>query len=420
VANIANCFEGWKKNRSRLPELQDAVGAYLKYRERRVNTFQEEQKATVARVQNMLIGFTLFALVTALAISRTISLSITSPLRDLLKVIGMVSEGDVSHSVPDELLSRKDEIGTLAGAVRDMSENLRKTIGEIVRSMGVLSSASSELSATSAQMSNGSRMASDRAHSVATAAEEMSSNTMSVATGMEETTTSLSSVAAATEEMTMTIAEIAGNSEKARRITEEATRQARFISEQMNRLGVAAQEIGKVTDAITEISSQTNLLALNASIEAARAGNAGKGFAVVASEIKALAQQAATATDDIKAKIERVQSSTSGGVAETAKVSAVIAEISEIVGSIAAAIEQQSMTTRSIAQNISEASSGVKQANRHVAESSQVSGGIAREIAAVDDATGQIASGSEQVRVSATELSQVAEQLHATVRRFKI
>ena len=37
--------------------------------------------------------------------------------------------------------------------------------------------------------------------------------------------------------MTATIGEIAGNSEKARRITEEATRQAARISEQMNQLG---------------------------------------------------------------------------------------------------------------------------------------------------------------------------------------
>ena len=154
----------------------------------------------------------------------------------------------------------------------------------------------------------------------------MSSNITSVAAGMEQTTTNLSHVASATEQMTSTIGEIAQNSEKARRITDEATRQAARITEQIDQLGVAAREIGKVTETITEISSQTNLLALNATIEAARAGSAGKGFAVVATEIKALAQQTAAATEDIKGRIAGVQSATAGGITEIGKVSQIIQE----------------------------------------------------------------------------------------------
>nr|WP_320011745.1 methyl-accepting chemotaxis protein [uncultured Desulfobulbus sp.] len=76
--------------------------------------------------------------------------------------------------------------------------------------------------------------------------------------------------------------------------------QAGSASSQVNELGLAAQEIGKVVEAITEISEQVNLLALNATIEAARAGDAGKGFAVVANKIKELARQTAEATGEIK------------------------------------------------------------------------------------------------------------------------
>jgi methyl-accepting chemotaxis protein len=45
-------------------------------------------------------------------------------------------------------------------------------------------------------------------------------------------------------------------------------------------------------------------------IEAARAGDAGKGFAVVATEVKELAKQTAEATEDIRGRIEGIQSST--------------------------------------------------------------------------------------------------------------
>jgi methyl-accepting chemotaxis protein len=45
---------------------------------------------------------------------------------------------------------------------------------------------------------------------------------------------------------------------------------------------------------------------------------------------------------------------------------------------------------------------------------------IANEIDGVDRAAGQMAEGSEQVMVSATERSRVAEQLQTTVLRFKV
>jgi len=219
--------------------------------------------------------------------------------------------------------------------------------------------------------------------------------------------------------MTATIAEIAGNSEKARSITGEANRQAEGMGVLMKELGRAAQEIGKVTETITTISSQTNLLALNATIEAARAGTAGKGFAVVAGEIKELAQQTARATEDIKAKITDIQTSTSGAVEDIQRISAVIRDVSDIVSTIATAIEEQSVVTRDIAGNLAQASVGVQDASHRVSQGSLVSQSIAKEIAGVDHATNEIATGVEQVKASAADLSRLAEHLNQTVQTFR-
>jgi methyl-accepting chemotaxis protein len=402
------------------------VGTSLRAKAREAAQAQEQlvSEDDAKRVQysraiwTTLIGCGLIGLTTSIFGAIALTRNIASPLATAVAHFERIAHGDLSTDAPQEYRQRGDEIGGLARAKQTMIEALRKMIQDIAGGVQVLSSSSAQLMTSSGEMTQGSREASDKAHSVSAAAEEMSSNITSVAAGMEQTASNLSHVASATEQMTSTIGEIAQNSEKARRITDDANRQAAKITEQINQLGAAAREIGKVTEAITEISSQTNLLALNATIEAARAGSAGKGFAVVATEIKALAQQTAAATEDIKGRIAGVQSATAGGIAEIGKVSAVIQEVSAIVASIAAAIEQQSTATKDIAHNIAQASHGVGDANTRVAQTSQVSREIAKDIAGVDHAAREMAGGSDHVRSSAADLAHVADELRVSVSRF--
>jgi len=400
--------------------VQHALAAYVSWEQPRLSQESEHADGIMRRMPIPIAALALLALAGVALLASVVKPIFVRPLAATAAHLDAVAGGDVSRDLPAEYLAREDEIGVLAKSAQTVSASLRQVMQEISGGIHVLSSSSAELSANSSQMSAGSRNASEKAHAVAAATEQMSSNVMSVAAGMEQTTTNLTHVASATEQMTATIGEIAGNSEKARRISEEASRQAARITEQMNQLGAAAREIGKVTETITEISSQTNLLALNATIEAARAGSAGKGFAVVANEIKELAQQTASATEDIKSRIEGVQSSTSGGIAEIEKVSQVIHDVSDIVSSIAAAIEEQATVTKDIARNIAEASTGVGDANARVSQTSEASREVAREIVVVDQAAGEIANGSDQVRASATELSRLAEQLQTTVGRFHV
>lgn len=67
-------------------------------------------------------------------------------------------------------------------------------------------------------------------------------------------------------------------------------------------------DIGQYNTANDAIVRQIRLLALNAAIEAARSGEAGLGFSVVAQEVKALAEQAKTASSAFGSGImDRVQ-----------------------------------------------------------------------------------------------------------------
>jgi methyl-accepting chemotaxis protein len=358
----------------------------------------------------------LLAVIVAVINTRTI----TQPVLLIIKRLQEVAKGNISHELETTLWERKDEIGDIGKAVNQVIVTLRTLVGDLSSGIQTLVTSSTELSAISGQMTAGAREATERASTVAAAAEEMSSNTGSVALGMGQASTSLITVASATEEMSATISDIAGNAEKARSVSQDASRQGAAVTEIVKNLGSAAQEITTVTDTITSISAQTNLLALNATIEAARAGAAGKGFAVVANEIKTLAEQTAAATGEIRKKIAGIQSATGSTIADIEKITHIIKDVGDTVTTIATAIEEQATVTRDIATSISQATEGVKDANQRIAQTASVSQSVAKEIAVVNSTAGEISSAANQVNGSAGQLSAVAKQLREITSKFKL
>jgi len=349
-----------------------------------------------------------------------ISVMIRRPVNALKERTVAIAQGDLSRDVPTELLSRQDEIGALARALSELRGALRMSLMAVLHSTGTLGVMSDGLFTTAQRITGGAVRTSERADTVAAAAEESSVNTVSVAAGMEQASTNLTTVAAATEELSSTVAEIAGNSARARSVGEQAGAQALAVAAVVQELGQAAQAIGKVTETITNISAQTNLLALNATIEAARAGAAGKGFAVVAYEIKELAKQTAAATEDIKAKISGVQTSTASAISDIQKISDVIKEVGSLVDSIATAIEEQTTVTKDVAQNISQASAGIQDANERVAQTATVSKSIASDIAVVSAQGRALNNDSFHLQEDAEMLRGVTRHLKQLSERFEL
>jgi methyl-accepting chemotaxis protein len=384
-----------------------------------VAAIQDDVLADVYKMGWMIGLASLAFFVVGIAIALLISRSILLPVRNCVNLLKDISEGegDLTKRLP---VDSKDEIGQLAQYFNTFVEKLQRIIAEISDNAQTVASSATQLSAVSRQTTQSVQSLSSKTSTVATAAEEMSANITSVAAGMEQTTTNLSSVAAATEEMTSTIGEISSNTERARGTTDSAAHQVDSFAGILRELGDSAQEIGKVTDTISAISSQTNLLALNATIEAARAGEAGRGFAVVANEIKELATKTAEATNDIRAKIDGIQNATGSAVTDIGQIVKVISDVNEIVTTIAAAIEEQSAVTREVATNINQATTGVQDASVRASEMSGVSRDIALDITTVDSITGDLRSGGEKVEGSAEELSKLAEQLKELVGQFKI
>jgi len=369
-------------------------------------------------VQRLLLGLSLGGLLLLIGAVFVISRQITRPINRTVLMLKDISagEGDLTRRL--EAASR-DEIGEMARYFNEFVAKLQGIIGSVSSNVGTVAASATELSGVSEQSARGVKDLSARTSSVAAASEEMSANILAVASSMEETSINLNSVATATEEMSVTITEIAANTERARGTTDAASLQVEKFSDMLKDLGAAAQEIGKVTETITSISSQTNLLALNATIEAARAGEAGRGFAVVANEIKELAQKTATATEDIRGKIGGIQNATGVAVSDIQQIVQVIGDVSQIVTTIAAAIEEQAVATREVAANIAQATTGVQGANTMTAQMSSVSADMAKDMASIDTVSADIRLGGEKVQASAGELSRLAEQLATLVGQFK-
>ena len=357
--------------------------------------------------------------VTVLFSAMLIRRFITGPLSNTVAMIKDIAEGEGDLTKRLDVHS-KDDVGQLAFWFNAFVDNLQAMISEIATHAENLYGSAEALTGLSGELSRGADDVQGSADTVSGASDEMKGNMDSVAAAMEQASINTSAVAASTGEITETIHAIAQSSEKARSITLEAVSQSQAATERVGELGKQAEAIGKITEAITEISEQTNLLALNATIEAARAGESGKGFAVVAGEIKALASQTAEATRNIRETIESIQASTKATVTNIEGISGVIHRTSDVVSEIALSVETQAQTTQGISDNVSQISSGIDEISQSVAGTSTLSTHIAGDIDGVSKAATEMNAHCGEVNGGVSGILGMSKNLSALVGRFKV
>jgi methyl-accepting chemotaxis protein len=383
-----------------------------------IATSKTSVAANTQHMVRMLILVFLVCLVVVMPLVYAIAVSFGRMVNTVVDGLHDIAEGEGDLTRRLKVTTR-DELGELVRWFNIFMEKLQGIVGNIAGHADELSVSSTGLAALSKEMTVSVQTVSSESKTTAAHAESVNDNITSIAAAMEQSSVNLSTVASAAEEMTVTINDIARNTAQAAQITAEAVDQAQSATSHVELLGRAALDISKVTETITEISEQTNLLALNATIEAARAGEAGKGFAVVANEIKELARQTASATAEIKSKIDGIQNTTNGTIAEIGKITDIIERVNAVVATIATAVEEQSSNAAEISGNVSQASAGIQEVNSRVAESTAAVDLVASNLGRMNQEAYEMSRQGQQMDDSTVAVSRLAEQLKALVGRFK-
>jgi methyl-accepting chemotaxis protein len=336
-----------------------------------------EKTATFNVILMVLLGGTLATVGLVMVL---VDRSVAGPLRRLAAVMHQITQGQ--FGAPIDGLKRGDEVGTMARAVlvfRDNAIALRD--GQLQRQLAreqaaaekrtaldrLAGSFETKILSVTAALANAAAQLDDSARSMSGAADESGSHARAAAVVAEETTTVARTVSNAIDELSTAMQDIDTQLASAASVVVEATRRADVAVTNADGLSVAVGDIDKVASMIQAIASQTNLLALNATIEAARAGEAGRGFAVVAQEVKSLAGQTTQALADIKDKTRTVRAIIDGVCGATQMMSNVIAQIEGVSRSIASSIALQSDATHKIAETVDGAASRSQQVANSVA-----------------------------------------------------
>ena len=325
-------------------------------------------------------------LLTAFLVTNIVK-GITGPIGAMTRSMTALADGEKGVEIGGA--DRGDEIGSMAAAVVIFKENMERAdqLAEEQLAMAREQQALveqrleeqklkeqrakevdqyiSEFELTVMSVLDGMKQADELLKRTSVEMDEGAKNTteqaMSVSAASEESAISIQTVASSTEQLSSSIREIARQVNQSTDITRSAVASTDETMNKVRELEEEVAKIGEVIEMITDIAEQTNLLALNATIEAARAGDAGKGFAVVASEVKNLANQTASATEEISKKISDVQGSTKASVESIREIAGVINQVSDVSSSISAAVEAQDAATREIASSVEQVAAGATQ-----------------------------------------------------------
>ena len=307
------------------------------------------------------------AIFVAILVAFTLGKAIRRPLKELLRVLTEVTQGDMTQRVG---FKSQNEFGQLASQINLLIHQM----GDVLK----------QLSQASTQLNSAAHDNRHTTESVRADLEKQRQETASVAAAMTQMEASVREVAQAANQTLERVQDVEKASEMGRKVmagnittTHQLAGKLQQTGKVIGDVSAMSGQIGNILDVIRGIAEQTNLLALNAAIEAARAGEQGRGFAVVADEVRKLAGNTQQAVQNTQELIDKIRHSSTNAVnaiqqsqqlthqavgeadqAEAAlgSIFQAIATINDMTYQIASAAEEQSSVSETVSGNLSKTS----------------------------------------------------------------
>ncbi|XQY91483.1 methyl-accepting chemotaxis protein [Metabacillus sp. HB246100] len=392
------------------------------------------QKMIDQTLASFLVGF-LVVLAFTIIIAIVIVFWFTKRLRKRLNVLTLAlqkaGEGDFTQLIEDKT---GDELSALSDNYNRMRENLISLMNEVLETSQQVAASSEELTAGSEQTNKATEQITEAIQEVANGADQQT-------TSVDKGVLNLQDVARGVTHISQSVTTIAVSGEDARKQAETGGEFVKSTAKQIQAIRTSventshvitsldsrSQQIGDITEVITEIANQTNLLALNAAIEAARAGEHGKGFAVVADEVRKLAEQSQRSSAQIIELVQGIQEDITRSnqsmleVKEDVNEGLNIVERSQVsFRSILDAMEGMKMQTTELANTTKTLKSKTEDVTLSVEEISLVSKESSDHAQNVAASAEEQLAAMEEITASANALSNLAMELQETVNKFKL
>ena len=385
--------------------IKNSIKQLVEYETTQNSSISQSLLAEAETTMSLIVMTYIINLLVGLFGAVIIGLMITRPIEEAVDAMHDISSGD-GDLTKRLSVQGKDEVAKLASEFNIFVDKLHRIISAVFSATGEMVEASEKMSMITYKA------------------------TANVIVQNEETTKVSSSIT----EMAATVQEVAQNAglaaEAANRADQESQQGMGIVNRTINgineldtsiqsmnqilqRLEQDGEQISKVMEVINAIAEQTNLLALNAAIEAARAGEQGRGFAVVADEVRNLASRTQDSTKEIKAVIDRLQSSTHNAVEQ----------IQDGQRKAEQSVKEAAETGTTLS-NITEAISEINRMNSYIADASNQQGMVAQEIeknvATIKETADSTTSETEILMQTSKDLNEKASEIKVLVSSFRL